>query len=166
MSLWLLLLLPSLFRGPALLGRLQSVRHTFSQLPENGPYGLRDVLLQGLVHERPGTGRLLGLCCLRLRGALRGLRLLRWLWGALQGLWLLRWLWGALRNVWPLVLVRLLHRLLQLGDHAALFVNNRGRGCVAPLPRFGVLLVHLLRRCQQQAFQTVKTLPQLVPVLL
>ena len=173
MSLWLLLLLLSLFRGPALLGRLQALRHTFSQLPENGPYGLRDVLVQGLVHERRGTRRLLGLRGRRLWG-LRGRRLR----GALRSMWLLRGLCcrllglrgcrlrGALRSVWPLVLVRLLHRLLQLGDLSALLVKDRGRGCVAPLLRFGVFLVRLLRWCQHQAFQTGKTLPQLVPVLL
>jgi hypothetical protein len=153
----------------------------FSQLPENGPYSLRDVLVQALVHERPGPRRLLSLCCRglwglcsrRLRGAFRSVWLLRrpcrGLWGALQGLWLLRRLcrlWGALRSAWPLVLVRLLHRLLQLCAHPALRVKDRGRGCGALLPRFGVLLVRLLRRSQHQAFQTGKTLPQLVLVLL
>jgi hypothetical protein len=149
-----------------MLHRLQTVHDPFSQLPENRPHGLRDVLLQGLVHARLGTGRLFGLCWLRLRDALRSVWLLRGLRGALQALWLLRGLWGALLSVWPLVLVHLRHRLVQLGGHPALLVNDRGRGCVAPLPHFSVFLVRLLRWCQHQAFQTGKTLPQLVLVLL
>jgi hypothetical protein len=71
-------------------------------------------------------------------------------------------LWGTLLSLWLLFLSRLLHRRLQLSDHPALLIKDIGRSRVAPLPRFGVLLVCLLRRCQQQAFQTVQALLQQV----
>jgi hypothetical protein len=73
-----------------------------SQLLKNGPDGLHDVRVQGLAHERPGCGRLLCLCCLRLRGTLRGLE--------------------------PLVLLCLLQWRLQLGDRPARLIKDKGRG--------------------------------------
>ncbi|HKC74129.1 MAG TPA: hypothetical protein VKF37_07995 [Chloroflexota bacterium] len=201
-----------------LLGLISDCLHLLLQLPphglcnllaelcQDGPHGLRNVPLQGLAQERPGTRRLFCLRCHRLRGLPPLLRLrLRDAFLGLGPLVLLRLLprllhlgdhpaslikdrgrghvllcrrlRGALLPLWllfllPLLLLSLslgpalLPRLLYLGDHSALLIKDIGRGRDAPLPRFGVLLVHLLRRCQQQAFQTVKTLLQLVPVLL
>src|SRR5438132_235653 len=77
---FLRLLLPSLSLGPALLHQRRGLRDPLAQLPKNGPEGLRDVLLQGLAQERPGTRRLFYLRCLRLRGV-RCLRLRGALWG-------------------------------------------------------------------------------------
>src|SRR5438067_9114563 len=77
LGLWLLvpllLLLPSLSLGPALLNWLRGRHDPLSQLPHNGPKGLRNLLLQGLAREWPDTRRRFWLRCLRLRGALRGL---------------------------------------------------------------------------------------------
>jgi hypothetical protein len=68
------------------------------QLLKSGPHGLRDALLQGLAQERPGTGRLRCLRCLRPWGALRGV-------GPLLLLQLLCKLRGALRGLGPLLLL-------------------------------------------------------------
>jgi hypothetical protein len=117
-----LLLLPSLSHGPGRLHqragrlhRLPGLGVPLSQLLKNGPHSLRDVLVQRLAQEWSRTRRLCCLRCPRLRRALRGLRLLRWL-------------RGALLDLGPLVLLRLLHRLRQLGNHSALLIKDIGRG--------------------------------------
>src|SRR5438067_8433402 len=124
LGLWLLvpllLLLPSLSLGPALLNWLRGLHDALSQLPKNGPKGLRNLLLQGLAREWPDTRRLGSLrlqdahrdlwplLLLRLRDALLGP-------GPLFPLQLLRRLRGALRGLWQLPLLLLLHPALCRG---------------------------------------------------
>ena len=123
--------------------------------PKNGPDGLRDVLLQCLAHERPAPRRLFCLRCPRPLGGFRGRRLLRpWRQlgdhpallvkdigrGRIKDTGRGRVLLGLrLLDVWLLFLLRLLHRLLQLGDYPVppIKVSHRKVPCRSTTLRLG-----------------------------